>query len=222
MKRLLIPVLLVLWMVPYAYAPVPHKEEVLIYSFTEKSTEYTCDINGITDMNLINSIEWDKSIKNSTGYLIVQWNSSISINIWTVNTGKRNDISPDGKMHKYAKAEFPVEYSIAQANVGKNTTWLVGSSSDLEHILLTGDEKRIKILDKGGDAATKLAGTHTWYYTDPKSIMHVGSSVISLRWHSKFTADYFYDPGMLDGWDATDQIMDYLRNKGYIIIPTGL
>jgi hypothetical protein len=224
MKRLLVLVLLVIWLAVNAGARA--ENIVLIYSFTEKSTEYTCDINGITDMNEINWIKgiWDKSVKTSTGYFIVQWTSPISLNVWTVNTGKRNDVSPDGKMHKYAKAERPAEFSIAQAGIGKKTTWLVGSISDIEHTLLTGEEKPIRILGEKGDAATKLAGTRTWYYTDPNLIMHVGSSAISLRWQSNLTNEVLsdLDPLKLDGWLATDWLAEYLHNKGYIIIPTVL
>jgi hypothetical protein len=211
MKKLLF-VLLVLGLSIPAYAV--HKEEVLIYSFKQKTTEYTCDISGITDMNLVNSLEWEKSVKTSTGYLVVQWapDSDIELNVWTVLTEKLKD--RDGKPYKWASVSGPAEFAIAQATVGNKTTWLVGYNYASEHTLLTGEEKRIKILDKGGSAATKLAGTSTWRY-EQDSILHVGSSAISLSWQSKLTAAYFSNPYLVDGFDAVGLLLDYLDSKGY-------
>jgi len=213
MKQLLVLVLLVLGLA--ANASVRAEDIVLIYSFTEKSTEYSCDINGITDMNQINDpyvVEWNKSIKTETGYFIVQWTSQISVNVWTVKTEKIK--GKDGKMHKWASASGPAGYSFATANLSNKTTWLVGTASEEQHTLLAGDEKPVKILGKPGDAATKLAGTRTWYYEED-SILHVGSSVISLKWQSKLTNEVMSDLLVPNGEDAAGWLLYYLESKGY-------
>ena len=203
-----------------AAAPPPQKEEVLIYSFTEKSTEYIGDIND----------DWEKSTRTSTGYMVVgEGASSTSLSIWTINTWK--DTGADGKRHNYAHCELPINYSFVKAHLGDKDTWLLGLSSLDEHTLLKGEEKRFWIpgVDKTASVPKAFSGTRTWQYTDSNSVLHAGSSTISIRLHSKFTNDYYsnstyyYSPNapLYNAWGAAENIEEYLQvKKGYIVIPT--
>jgi hypothetical protein len=197
----------------------PNKQEVLIYSYTEKSTDYTCDFNGFT-VDDIDNLEWQKSVKTNTGYIAMQSRPTEPIlDFWFLNTWKAKD--PNGKMQKYAKPEAPVPYSFTRAHMGDTRAWIINFSSLDEHNLLKGDQKRIwvKPLDKNMDLAVTLGGTRSWYYQE-NNVLHAGSSTMSLKYHSKFTNEYWLDPGMLNAQYAMEAIIgQYLLDKGYKIIP---
>jgi hypothetical protein len=215
MKKLLVLVLLALWMA--ADAGAVSKCDVFVYSFIQKSTDFACDINGVSDMNDTSSRLWNKSIETSVGYLFVQWNSPTSLSVWTVTMEKRKELGQDGKLHKCVLfTSRPTEYSIAQAGLGRKTTWLLSVDSDWEHLFLTGDERPVKISGEPGDIATKLAGTRTWNYVNG-DILHVGSATMVLRWQSKLTAQYDSNPDLHDGWEATEWFLLDLDSKGYYI-----
>jgi hypothetical protein len=215
MKRLSVSIIIILFAATVAFAPVLVKQELLIYSFTEKSTEYTCDVNDV----------WQKTAVTKTGYFLMEMGStsSTTMDVWRVDTFKARD--PNGKMQKYAKPLAPAEYTIDYADIGTKETWIINLSSSNEHALLKGDEKRIKMqaFGKYVTIPTALTGTRNWYYTSGDSIMHTGSSTMSLRYHSRFTNDYYSDPDLFNAMHAVEFIIGpYLIDKGYIVIPLNL
>jgi hypothetical protein len=184
------------------------KDEVIIYTFTEKATEYTCDVNHA----------WQKSAGTRTGFMFMEGNYTSSLAILRLNTWKEK--GADGKMHNYVQPEFQMKSLMSPATVGNKRTWLINSDTDSWHLQLRGDEKPVKMAGFVVDYATALAGTRTWYYTDASSVTHIGSSTISLKFNTKFTTEYLTNSALLDNIDASNYISAYLRdNKGYIILP---
>jgi hypothetical protein len=218
MKQLSISLLIILFLAGNAIAK-PNKQEVLIYSYTEKSTDYTCDFNGFT-VDDIDELEWQKSVTTNTGYVVMQSRPAEPVlDVWFLNTWKAKD--PNGKMQKYAKPEAPVPYSFTRAHMGSKTAWIINLGSLDEHNLLKGDQKHIwvKALDKNMDLSVTLSGTRNWYYQSG-TILHAGSSTMLLKYHSKFTNEYWSDPDMLNAEYAIEIIIgQYLLDKGYKIIP---
>ena len=215
MKRLLVLVLAIAGLCAHAGAAV-QKEEVLIYSFTEKSTEYT----GVTDMGNPGIINWSKSTTADIGYLVFQENPSQTFTIWAVKMLKVKDKA--GKTRKIAFVYDWGEYSFVEADIGKKKTWLVSSASEDVHVLLTGDEKPVWLysVDKTARIPAKLAGTSNWYYNEGVGILSAGSSTLSLRFQLKFTNEFYANASVSDGYEMARWIQDYLvENKGYSYPP---
>ena len=220
MKRLSASLLIILCWTTIASAIVQIKSDIIIYSYTEKSTDYTCDFTGST-ADVINTLEWEKSVEKKTGYLVMQRGAppSSMVYCWHIYTWKAPD--PNGKMQKYAQMGSYVIYSLNTAHVGDKVTWIFGLSNSNEHFTLKGDEKSvmIKAADEYHDIAKSLTGTHSWYY-QAGTIQHAGLSTISLKYHSRFTNDYYSDPGLPNGMEAGSEIvMEYLKSRGYIPVP---
>jgi hypothetical protein len=211
MKRLSITLLTILFMTATANAILQQKQDLAIYRFTEKSTEYTCDANNV----------WEKSNATKTGYIVMQISQGSPITYVKIITTFRAP-DPNGKMQKYFESSLPIGYSIAYAEFGRKETWIINLSSQYEQTVLSGDAKRIRIKAFGEyvPIPTTLKGSHNWYYKSADNILHTGTSTLTLRYHSTFTNGYYSDPDLLDGESAIrDIIFPYLTDRGYEIIP---
>ncbi len=211
MKHLFSSVLTILFMTSAALAASETKADVYIYSFTEKSTEYTCDMNFV----------WHKSIVTNRGYIVMQIFEGISpMYAWIVTTYKAPDAND--KMQKYARSSSYLVYSIAYADFGTKQSWIINLSSPDQHKLISGDNKPVWIRAFGYHISIPktFKGADCWYYTTSEdNTLHTGTSTTMLRYHSKFTNYYFSDPDPLTGQDAvTDIIFPYLIDKGYKIV----
>jgi hypothetical protein len=219
MKRLPVSLFIIFLCAAIASAGTVQKQEVLIYTYTEKVTDYTCDVDGI-DLSQVNYYPWEKTVSTKTGYVALQSTSTVSIAAWYVDTWKEKDAN--GVTHKYAKPEHPATYIYNRTNVNSKRTWILALKSLDKYTVLKGDEKEIWVpaVDKHADAPTALTGSREWYYTSADNILHAGTSTMTLKYHSKFTNQYYADPAMLDAMYAVEGIIgEYLADKGYEIIP---
>ena len=219
MKRLSITLLITLILTANTYAKVAVKQEVLIYSFTEQSTDYTCDFNG-SDISEIDNLPWEKTTVKKTGFVALQEIASSQMEAWFVYTYKAPDAN--GKMQKYAQPELQALYVHTYAHIGDTKIWLLSTHALEWHVELNGVTKEIfiKAVDKYADIPTTIAGMNTWNYLSNEQLVHEGASTLKMRYHSKFTNAYYADPAVLDAYSAIENVLgEYLRGKGYIVLP---
>ncbi len=207
MKQLSLSLIIILFAAAVSYASQA-KQSLLIYSYTEKAMDYTCE----------NDV-WQKTNTKRSGYIAMEERYDSGMDMWFVNTWKAPDVN--GTMQKHAKPEKPKQYSIDYADIGLKEIWIMNFIDSNEHIFLKGDEKHlfIQAVDKYANIPSLLTGTHNWYRTKD-NVLHAGSSTMSLKFHSKFTNDYYSDPNLINAAYAIEGIIGkYLLDKGYIIFP---
>jgi hypothetical protein len=178
---------------------VPSEAEVLVYKHKQTSVEFKYE-SGV----------WEQQKHTYTGYTIEDVNEN-RINTWIVNTRLQKDIN--GRVWKFAEANYAGEFSFIKAQVGKKLMWVIsGTTGNNDQIFQTGQARSAKIGDTNLLIAAKLTGTSI-YNTTADDNRTIGSAKTTLFLDKNRSADV----SGLTAQEAVEQIVGYLvSSKGYV------